>query len=628
MLFQKEDIEKIKKSHHFSTAEKLSIIANMMRYNTLTAIFHARSGHIGACFSAADIITVLYHHLIKTGRREEPHDVFILSKGHAAAMLYSVLASKGFFSENKLLSFRKLRGLEGHADMSVPGVDANTGSLGMGISKAKGHALAFKRDRKKFSAHVLVGDGELQEGQNWEAIQSASFWELDNLYLIIDRNRVQTDREVERILDVDPIEKKLRTFGWRTVTVNGHDIKQIIRAFNFLSKLSGKPKAIIANTIKGKGVSFMEHPKVLASGVPYKWHDKVPTDEEYSLACKEILMRISRKIKDARIAIRLPKVTRHPVRRPSFLGTSLLEDYSKCLVYLMKKHPEIVVLDADLSEACGLREIEKRFPRRFIEVGIAEQDMVSTAGALARWGILPIVNTFTSFLTSRANEQIFNNVSEGSKIIYVGHLAGLLPATPGKSHQGLRDISLLKAIPDLLLCSPCNGSELKKLMDFLIANQKSAYLRLEHFPPRRDIQLPKNYRVKVGKGAVLKKGKRVVIFAHGPLLLSEALLASTVLERKGVSTKVIALPWLKDLNSDWVLTSVEGSKLVVSLENHSIYGGQAEEIAKIIMPTGVDFRVMGVRGFGLTGMPEETLKHFGLDWQSVAKSILKWLKKK
>jgi transketolase len=630
ILFEKKDVNTVMKCQWLDIPERLSTIADMMRLNTLTAIAYARSGHIGASFSIAEILVALYHHImnVEPSQDRPARDKFVLSKGHAAAMLYSVLASKGFIPENKLLKFRRLGGLEGHVDMSVPGVDANTGSLGMGISKAKGYALAHKMNGTDASIFVLVGDGELQEGQNWEAIQSAAFLGLDNLYLIVDKNQVQTDMKVEDILDISPVEEKLKTFHWHVVTINGHNVREILSAFGKLKKTSGKPKAIIANTVKGKGVSFMEHPAVLAEKKVYKWHDKIPSEEEYALAWDEIASRVRRSLERYKVQIRLPSMSKLPREEPPFKGQSLVRAFAECLVRLGEKNEKIVVLDADLAECCGLRKFQEKFPERFIEIGIAEQDMVSTAGGLALLGKLPIVNTFAAFLTSRSNEQIFNNVSEGSKVIYVGHLAGLLPAKPGKSHQGLRDISLLKSVPNLLMCQPCNAIELQQLLEFLVFDsRKSGYLRLEHFPPRRNIELPRDHKVEVGKGVVIAEGEDVVIIGYGALLLSEALLAREELEKIGVGTKIVNLPWLNEVNKGWLLNAVGNAKIVVNLENHAHTGGQSEEIMRALWGCPPKFYTLGVEGFGLTGDGEEILEHHGLDWKSIATKINRWLKR-
>jgi len=633
-FFEKSDFDEIKNCKPLALHERLSVLADMIRLNALTEIANANSGHIGASFSAIETLTVLYHHAMNVDPsrpKRKGRDIFVLSKGHAAAALYAVLASRGFIPTDKLATFRRLGGLEGHAELSAPGVETNTGSLAMGISKAKGFAWAYKSDSVKASVFVMVGDGELQEGQNWEAIQSAGFWKLDNLYLIVDRNYVQTDMEVSKILNVSPIETKLRTFGWYTVTIDGHNVGEILDSIKQLKKIAGKPKAIIINTVKGKGVSFMEHPRALVAGKGiYKWHDKIPNEGEYALARNEIISRIKKKIKKCKIKLTFPVWGKPPMQESTFIGKSLLENFSEHLVKLGKKLENIVVLDADLAESCGLRKFQQAFPDRFIEVGIAEGDMVSMAGGLALAGKLPIVNTYATFLTSRSNEQIFNNSSEGSKIIYVGHLAGILPAKPGKSHQGIRDISLLKAIPNMLLCQPCNALELREILNFLVFDtHQSSYLRLEHPAPRRDVQLPEGYKVRLGKGAVLAQGNDAAVVGYGPLLLSEALFAREKLKKEGIGIKVINLPWLNNMDEKWLIDSIGDVKSIICLENHAVIGSQSEEVLRIMSRSGGAFKFysLGIEGFGRSGDSAEILSHYGIDSLSIAKKIKKWVKK-
>jgi len=626
VFFEKADFDEVKNCWRMPLEEKLALMADMIRLNALNTIMCAKSGHIGASFSATEILTVLYHAVMKVDPSQpgmKERDIFILSKGHAAAALYSVLASCGFFPVERLVTFRRLGGLEGHAERSVPGVEANTGSLGMGISKAKGFAWAAKRDRIEKSVFVLVGDGELQEGQNWEAIQSAAHWRLDNLYLLVDRNRIQTDMPVEKVVNVEPIEKKLRDFGWHVIRVNGHEPAKILSTIRKLARIRGKPKAIILNTVKGKGVSFMEHPWALRSGRGlYKWHDGLPFGEDYRRAWEEIMGRIRRKLAKYRIPVRPPVFQPELGERPGPKGESLLEAFSEVLVEVAARREDLVVLDADLAESCGLREFQLRYPERFIEVGIAEQDMVSMAGGLALAGKLPVVNTYAAFLTSRANEQIFNNCSEGSKVIYVGHLAGILPAKPGKSHQGVRDISLLRSIPNILICAPSCGSELKRMFEFLVfEHDGSSYLRLEHNQPC--VHIPwREEKLEVGKGAVVAEGEDAVAIGYGPTMLSEALLAREKLAREDVSLKVINLPWLNKVEKEWLRREIDGFETVVCLENHSVKGGLAEEVARI----AGRIHVIGVEGYGRSGEAAEVLAHFGMDSDSMARRIREFVK--
>lgn len=277
--------------------ERLTLIGDMLRLDTLSTVYWAKTGHLGASLSAIDVLAVLYFDLLKldiSNPTFKDRDIFIMSKGHAAPALYAVLAAKGFFSAERLKTFRRFGGLAGHVDQSVPGADANTGSLGMGLSKAKGHAWAQHAAHSGARSFAMIGDGELQEGQNWEALQSAASLKLDNLYLIVDKNHVQTDLLVKDIVDPLVIEDKLRAFGWEVVSINGHSTSEIRSAFKQLENVKGRPKAIVADTIKGRGISFMEHPAAMEKDNGYYyWHAKVPNREEYLNAILEIRQRIA-----------------------------------------------------------------------------------------------------------------------------------------------------------------------------------------------------------------------------------------------------------------------------------------------------------------------------------------------
>lgn len=630
IFFTKSVFDFVKNSS-LEEIKKLSLISEMIRYNTLTEIMVANSGHLGASLSVIEALTVLYHKIMKIFP-EDPlkpeRDIFILSKGHACAALYAILASLGFFPDNLLSKFRRLNGLEGHSDVSVPGVEANTGSLGMGISKAKGHAWALKSKGLRNKVFVMIGDGELQEGQNWEGLQSAPSFKLGNLVLLVDKNEIQSDKKVNELLPMPPIEAKLSAFGWEVFKVNGHDISELLSIFSSLNYDDEKPKAIILETIKGKGVSFMEHPFDLKRNGRYQWHAKIPNEEEFQLAIGEIVQRIKNLLKGFKVKDDFfPKIPKDFKRISlSFAKESVVEGFSRGLLNLAEKRKDILVLDADLAFDCGLRPFEKKYPQRFIELGIAEQDMVSLAGALARQGFLPIVNTFASFLCSRANEQIFNNQTEGKKIIYVGHLAGLIPATPGKSHQSLRDIALMRIMPNLVLAEPCNSWEAENLFNFLVENiSQGAYLRLVNIRGLGEIYLPKDYQISLGRGVALKEGKDLVLVSYGPILLPQVLEAAQILEKKNISAKVINLPWFNLIDEDWLEKEFLPKKLWVFVENHSTIGGQAEEIQRIIEKNPI-FREAVIKRIGIdelpkSGNPIEILEYYKLDAKSLALRI-------
>lgn len=265
----------------------LEKIANNVRMDILKEVYNAKSGHIGGAFSIADILTVLYFNEMNIDAKipDSPdRDRLVLSKGHASAALYAVLAEKGYIDKEELKTFRNIdSNLQGHPDMNkVPGVDMTTGSLGQGLSAANGMALSSKLDSRGYRVYCILGDGELQEGQVWEAAMTAEKYQLDNLCVIVDANELQLTDSTMNVkgTNYNDIEQKFRAFGFQTVVIDGHNIESIIRALTIAEMTKGKPTAIICKTIKGKGVSFMEN--------QVDWHGKAPNDEEYEMAVKEL----------------------------------------------------------------------------------------------------------------------------------------------------------------------------------------------------------------------------------------------------------------------------------------------------------------------------------------------------
>jgi len=266
----------------------LEKIARSVRKNIIHQVYSAKSGHPGGALSIVDILTVLYFNEMNINPMEpnnEGRDRFILSKGHAVAALYAVLAEKGYFPVEDLKTFRKINGyLQGHPDMkNIEGVDMSTGSLGQGLSVANGMAMISKLDKKDIRIYCLLGDGEIEEGQIWEAAMTAGKYKLDNLCVIVDNNNLQIDGTIEEVMSSYPIDEKFKSFGFNVINIDGHNYEQIIKAFEMAKECTGKPTAIIAKTVKGKGVSFMEN-KV-------EWHGKAPNEEQYRVAIEELTKR-------------------------------------------------------------------------------------------------------------------------------------------------------------------------------------------------------------------------------------------------------------------------------------------------------------------------------------------------
>lgn len=264
---------------------ELQAYANKIRQDVIKAVYNAKSGHPGGSLSIAEILAVLYFNQMNIDEknpRAKERDRLVLSKGHTSPALYSALALRGFFDEEELINFRKIdSNLQGHPDMwKIPGVDASTGSLGQGLSIANGMALGSKLNKEEIRVYCICGDGEIEEGQIWEAAMTSAHYKLDNLCLIIDNNNLQIDGKVSNVMNIYPIDEKFKSFGFETINVDGHNIQELISAFEQAKKIKGKPTVIIANTIKGKGVSFMENEA--------EWHGKAPNDEQYKQAMLEL----------------------------------------------------------------------------------------------------------------------------------------------------------------------------------------------------------------------------------------------------------------------------------------------------------------------------------------------------
>lgn len=610
--------------------DKVKLFAALCRINTLYMIACAGSGHIGSSFSSMDIMCWLQLDELRStvsGIDNAPNDIFFSSKGHDAPGLYSTWIGLGKLDFDLIHKLRRLNGLPGHPDISTPNVITNTGSLGMGVSKAKGMIFANRLHNKIGNVYVLTGDGELQEGQFWESLISAANHNLHELTVIIDHNKLQSDTLVSRVSDLGDLENKLSAFGWHVSRCDGNDVEAISKVLAGNRGITNKPKIIIADTVKGKGVSFMEHTSMDSDVEFYKFHSGAPTDEAYVKAAQELInaanLMLSLLKKDA---LELEMVMRPTAIQPKD-PQRLIQAYSEALLEQARKNPEIVALDADLILDTGLIPFQKEFPGRFVECGIAEQDMVSQAGGMALQGLLPIVHSFACFLSSRPNEQIYNNSTEQKKIIYVGSLAGVLPGGPGHSHQAVRDISALAAMPGMVLMEPSCEAEVKLLLEWAInETKKSSYLRLVSVPSVLPYTLPSTYKPKLGQGISLTSGNDFAIITYGPTMLTVAIDATQELKReRGIEVKVINMPWLNIIDASWLENETANIKTIISIDNHYIIGGQFDRINcafNVGKKNSKELVGLGLHSIPSCGTSQELLEAHALDMNSLKKMIL------
>jgi transketolase len=594
--------------------------------NTLSMIAYAGSGHVGTSFSAMDIICWLWtEELVDTAPKARGGgDRYFSSKGHDVPGLYALLIGLGYLDASFLTGLRRLGGLPGHPDLATPYMITNTGSLGMGISKARGMATANRLDGLPGRIFVLTGDGELQEGQLWESLQPVANGAFSEITVIVDHNKMQSDTFVDAVSPLGDLEAKIGAFGWAVDRCDGHDAAAIEAALGRLATAGARPRLLIADTVKGKGVSFMEPGSVGPDGL-YRFHSGAPSPDQYRAAVDELRGRVDGLLAEAGLKPLALDDVAYPKRMVLENPQQLVGAYADELVALGRQSPELVVLDGDLMVDCGTLPFRREFPERFIECGIAEQDMVSEAGTLALKGKLPVVHSFACFLSTRSNEQIYNNATEQSKIIYHASLAGLLPAGPGHSHQSVRDISAVGSVPGLVLLQPGNEEETRLALRWAVEeNPESTYLRLTSVPCAIPYALPAGYRLQPGRGAVLRDGGDGAIIAYGPVMLSEAFLAAELLEERGHSLAVIDLPWLNRVDGAWLGLVLKAQRRLFLVEDHFPELGQSAFVIQALHGLGltIQTRVYGVEGIPACGRNPEVLDHHGLSAPRLAERML------
>jgi transketolase len=614
---------------------RAAIFATASRLNALYMIARAGSGHLGSSFSSLDVVSWLFLEVLRrpaeAGESNQPHDLYFSSKGHDVPALYAVLIGLGLLDFDLLHRLRRLDGLPGHPDVATPWIVTNTGSLGMGVSKARGLVLANRLLGRTGNVYLLTGDGELQEGQFWESLQPTANRGLSEITVIVDHNKLQSDTFVARVSDLGQLEAKLAAFGWAVARCDGHDFVALGRTLRDLATVQDRPKILIADTVKGRGVALMEHTSLPADSRLYRFHSGAPDARTYALAAEELVATANRLLVEGGAAELSLERLPYPDRAGPNGAQRLVAAYGQALVEQAQRNPRLVALDGDLALDCGLLPFEERFPERFIECGIAEQDMVSQAGGLALRGLLPVVHSFACFLSSRPNEQIYNNATERTRIVYVGSLAGLLPGGPGHSHQSVRDISALAAVPGLTMIEPSCEAEVGLALDFAVNRAtESCYLRLVSIPCQVNYSLPAGYRLEPGRGVALTEGADALLIGAGPVLLPEAVRAAGALARAGLGLKVVNLPWLNRIDLDWLRQLVDGYRFLFVLDNHYLIGGQGDfllsRLAQLNLPAPPRTHQFGVQTIPVCGANDEVLRAHRLDADSLAGAIASFLR--
>ncbi len=606
-----DELERIR-SLDADPVERAAAFADACRINTLTMIEHAGSGHIGTSFSCLDMVSWLQLEVLGEGDR------YFSSKGHDAPGLYSVLIGLGRLPFEQLFALRRLGGLPGHPDvLTTPQVVTNTGSLGMGISKARGFVLADRLAGRSGSVYVLTGDGELQEGQFWESLQPTANRGLGEIVAIVDHNKLQSDTWVSEVSDLGELQAKVAAFGWAVARCDGHDLGAFSRTLAELREAEpDRPKLIVADTLKGAGVSFMEpHALPQEDTSLYDFHSGAPGPDAYARGLEELVARLNGRLDRLGAGQAQLEQRPAPVRTAPKSPQRLIQVYGDALVAEAERESSLVALDGDLRLDTGLVPFQERFPERFFECGIAEQDMVSQAGAMALAGLLPVCHSFACFLTPRAAEQVFNNASEGTKVLYHGSLVGIVPGGPGHSHQSVRDIALMGSVPGMAAIEPYCEAEVRRAVEWAVRDAAGpVYLRFVSPPWPLGFEPPAAELVE-RRGTVLREGEEGTFVCTGPVLVSQAWAACDELDGWGL----VALPWLRGIDGAWLAEAATGT--IVCLDNHVLPGGQGEAVLNAFSESAPEAaartRLVGVNRVPECGTNDEVLRAHGLDAESL-----------
>ncbi len=459
--------------------DALTCLTLYNRINALSTIYNAGRGWLGAALSVAEILTALYFDTAYPfDANDQSRDRILLSKGHAAAMQYACLAGLGILSVEDLMEYNTRNGPQAHTDLQTRGIETNSGSLGQTLSKGIGLALAGAE-----RVWTILGDGEMQEGQNYEALMTAIHYRLVNVVPIIDCNGIQSDSSVSDIMHVGDMKTILAGFGFDVVVFNGNDMQATVKALDQAARAE-QCTALIAETRKAAGISFMESNNT--DRRKFKWHGPVKDEETYRRALMDLAeteeAKQIRKIVQ-RFATGAAGLAKPPTKQLSesvnYGAISTGQAFSQTLFELASIHKNIVALGADLEKPCRLADFAMTHPNQYYEMGIAEQDMVSCASGMALSGKLPFVNTYAAFFR-RAFEQVYVNASEGTRIVYAGHYSGLCYATDGKTHQCTGDIAMMRSIPGMRVFYPSTPEETMAILKWYVEDSPNGpmYIRL------------------------------------------------------------------------------------------------------------------------------------------------------
>lgn len=608
--------------------------ARAARRLVLQAVRHAGAGHVGGPLSQADILALLYSQELRVDPRRPDwadRDRFVLSKGHGAIGLYAILALRGYFPVGELTTFDRLDSrLQCHPDSTrLPGLDFSTGSLGQGLSAGVGMALGARVLGKDFRTYVLLGDGECQEGQIWEAAQVAARYGVDNLVTILDCNGLQQygwpSGAGHPAAYPEPLPEpaaRFAAFGWQVFEADGHDLVGLHGAIRRARLVRGKPSLVVARTIKGKGVSFIENNPA--------WHSKVPSDAELERALVELGG-------DASIfpAASWGYVAESPVHRPvqgpseatPLTGgprQSMRDAFGDALVSLGDADSRVVVLDADLANSTRTDKFAVAHPERFFQLGIGEQNMVTLAAGMASVGLIPFASTFTPFLLHRALDSISVAVAQsGHPVKLVGCYSGITTSRTGKSHQSVGDLAISRSMPGLAVIAPADDREAAQAIAAAANHPIPVYLRMAR--DGEQAVFDADYQFEIGRCVVLSRGTDLALISTG-VQTARAVEAVRTLNARGLTVQHVHVPTLKPLDTEAIVDAARRTGLVVTAEEHSVLGGLGGAVCEVLAERcPVPVKRIGLADvYTESASDAELLDKYGLTPARIASAALEW----
>jgi transketolase len=607
--------------------EKLKKLTTLIRYYILIMTTEAGSGHPTSSLSATELMACLFfggNFRFDVDHPKYPNnDRLIFSKGHASPLFYALWAAAGKLTEKDLMTYRKFGSpLEGHPTVVFPYVEAATGSLGQGLSIGVGMALNAKYiDKLPYRTYVLLGDSEMAEGSQWESLQIASHYKLNNLIGILDVNRLGQRGETMYGWDLQAYEKRISSFGWKTTVFDGHSISETLGAYEEALRATDQPVMLIGKTVKGKGVSFIENKD--------GWHGKTLNKEERDRALKE-LGEID---KSVRGEIPLPQdlrpkeqISPKPLKKidyPADKPVPTRKAYGNALVRIFPQFPNMISLDGEVSNSTYAEIFKDAYPERFFEMYIAEQNMVGTALGLSARGKIPFVSTFAAFFT-RAFDQIRMSQYSDPNIKFVGSHAGVSIGEDGPSQMGLEDIAMFRAIFNSVVLYPSDAVSTERLVEEAAKHYGIVFIRTTR--KEAPIIYRPEEKFTIGGSKVLRRSEKDIATVIGAgITLHEALGAYEALKKEGVFIRVIDLYSIKPIDEATLREAASATKSIVTVEDHYPEGGLGEAVKSALVIYPVPVYSLAVRKKPKSGKPEELLDYEEISQRAIVKKIKEFI---